>query len=76
MLRRISTAVIGMSYSSKQQASLTLKLGASRSGNRWRFDGGNRSQWTSQDSYGPGTGTSPADSVYTRFTYVRISDAA
>ena len=73
---RISSAVVGMSYSSKQQASLTLKFGASRGGNRWRFDGDNRFQWTSQDSYGLGTGTASADSVYTRFTYVRIFDAA
>ena len=73
---RISSAVIGMSYSSKQQASLTAKFGASLGGNRWRFDGDNRFQWTSQDSYGLGTGTSPADSVYTRFTYVRIWNGA
>jgi outer membrane protein assembly factor BamA len=68
--------VAGASYSSKQQASLTFKFGASSSGNRWRFDGDNRFQWTSQDSYGLGTGTSPADSVYTRFTYVRVTDGA
>ena len=73
---RISSAVIGTSYSSKQQASLTVKFGASGSNNRWRFDGDNRFQWTSQDSYGLGTGTSPADSVYTRFTYVRVYDVA
>ena len=71
---RISSAVIGMSYSSKQQASLTMKFGASGSGNRWRLDGDNRFQWTSQDSYGLGTGTSPADRVYTRFTFVRVTD--
>jgi outer membrane protein assembly factor BamA len=72
---RISSAVIGMSYSSKQQASLTMKFGASGRDNHWRVDGDNRFQWTSQDSYGLGTGTSPADSVYTRFTFVRITDA-
>ena len=73
---RISSAVAGASYSSKQQASLTFKFGASSGGNRWRFDGDNRFQWTSQDSYGLGTGTSPADSVHTKFTYVRVYDAA
>ena len=73
---RISSAVIGMSYSSKQQASLSMKFGASTGNNRWRFDGDNRFQWTSQDSYGLGTGTSPADSVDTRFTYVRVFDVA
>jgi outer membrane protein assembly factor BamA len=71
---RISSAVVGTSYSSKQQASLTVKFGASGGNNRFRFDGDNRFQWTSQDSYGLGTGTSPADSVYTKFTYVRITD--
>jgi outer membrane protein assembly factor BamA len=71
---RISSAVIGVSYSTKHQASLTMKFGASSGNNRWRLDGDNRFQWTSQDSYGLGTGTSPADSVYTRFTFVRITD--
>lgn len=73
---RISSAVAGASYSSKQQASLTFKFGTSSSGNRWRFDGDNRLQWTSQDSYGLGTGTAPSDGVYTKFTYVRMFDAA
>jgi outer membrane protein assembly factor BamA len=73
---RISSAVAGASYSSKQQASLTFKFGASTSGNRWRFDGDNRFQWTSQDSYGLGTGTAPSDGVYTKFTYLRMYDAA
>jgi len=73
---RLSTAVIGASYSSRQQASLTFRFGASSDGNRWRFDGDNRFQWTSQDSYGLGSATTEADRVITRFTRVRISDVA
>ena len=68
---RISSAVVGLSYSTKQQTSLTVRFGASGRENRWRFDGDNRFQWTSQDSYGLGTGAASADSVNTRFTYVR-----
>jgi len=71
---RISSAVVGLSYSTKQQTSFTVRFGASGKDNRWRLDGDNRFQWTSQDSYGLGTGTSPEDAVNTRFTYVRIYD--
>jgi outer membrane protein assembly factor BamA len=72
----ISSAVIGFSVSAKKQTSLTLRFGASGKDNRWRLDGDNRFQWTSQDSYGLGTDTAPADGVNTRFTYVRIYDTA
>jgi hypothetical protein len=73
---RISSAVIGLSYSTKQQTSLTVRFGASGRENRWRLDGDNRFQWTSQDSYGLGTGTAAADGVNTKFTYVRVYNIA
>ena len=72
----ISSAVIGFSVSAKKQTSLTLRFGASGKDNRWRLDGDNRFQWTSQDSYGLGTDTAPADAVNTKFTYIRIYDIA
>jgi hypothetical protein len=55
---------------------LTVRFGASARENRWRFDGDNRFQWTSQDSYGLGTGAAPADAVNTKFTYVRVYNIA
>jgi outer membrane protein assembly factor BamA len=73
---RLSTAVVGASYSSRQQASLTFRFGASSAGNRWRFDGDNRFQWTSQDSYGLGMSPTPEDRVNTKFTYVKVYDVA
>ena len=73
---RISSAVIGLSYSTKQQTSLTVRFGASGRENRWRLDGDNRFQWTSQDSYGLGTDAAPADGVNTKFTYVRVYNIA
>jgi outer membrane protein assembly factor BamA len=73
---RLSTSVIGMSYSSRQQASFTVKVGMSGKDNRWRFDGDNRFQWTSQNSYGVGMAPTPADIVETKFTFVRIYDVA
>ena len=72
----ISSAVIGFSVSAKKQTSLTLRFGASGKDNRWRLDGDNRLQWTSQDSYGLGTDTAPSDGVNTKFTYIRIYDTA
>ena len=50
---RISSAVIGLSDSTKQRTSLTVRFGASGRENRWRLDGDNRFQWTSQDSSEP-----------------------
>jgi len=73
---RISSAVIGLSYSTKQQTSLTVRFGASGRENRWRLDGDNRFQWTSQDSFGLGTDAAPADAVNTKFTYVRVYNIA
>ena len=73
---RLSTAVVGASYSSKQQASLTTRFAMSGADNRWRLDGDNRFQWTSQNTYGLGTTTTPADLVDTKFTFVRIYDVA
>ena len=73
---RISSAVVGLSYSTKQQTSFTVRFGASGRENRWRLDGDNRFQWTSQDSYGLGTGAASADGVNTRFTYVRAYNIA
>jgi outer membrane protein assembly factor BamA len=73
---RISSAVVAGSYSSKQQTSLAVRFGVSGKNNRWRLDGDNRFQWTSQDSYGLGTQTAPADAVNTKFTHVRVYDIA
>ena len=73
---RISSAVVGLSFSTKKQTSFTMRFGVSGKDNRWRLDGDNRFQWSSQDSYGLGTETSPEDGVNTKFTYIRIFDTA
>ena len=73
---RISSAVVGLSFSTKKQTSFTMRFGLSGKDNRWRLDGDNRFQWSSQDSYGLGTGTAPEDAVNTKFTYIRIFDTA
>jgi outer membrane protein assembly factor BamA len=73
---RLSTAVVGVSYSTRQQSSLMFRFGASTAGNQWRFDGDNRVQWTSQDSYGIGMSPTPDSRVDTKFTYVKIYDVA
>jgi hypothetical protein len=73
---RISSAVMGVSLSSKNQTSLTARFGASGRNDRWRLDGDNRFQWTSQDSYGLGTGTTPEDAVNTKFDFFRVYNTA
>ncbi len=72
----ISSAVMGLSVSSKKQTVLAAKFSASSANNRMRLEGDNRLQWTSQDSYGLGTGTTVADEVTARFTYVRVYETA
>ena len=69
---RISSAVMSLTFSSKKQTSITARFGTFTRDDVLRVEGDNRFQWTSQDSYGLGTSTSPSDSVNARFNYFRI----
>ncbi len=69
---RISSGLLGLSFSTKQQTSLIGRFGAYTGGDRMRVDGDNRFQWTSQDTYAPGTSSDSSTGVNARFTYVRV----
>ncbi len=68
----ISSAVVSASVSTKEQIVVGAKFGASAPNDQLRLEGDNRFQWTSQDTFGLGTGTEPTDDVNARFTYMRV----
>jgi hypothetical protein len=72
----ISTTVVGLSYSLKDQVNAIARLSVFANGNRFLFHGDNRLQWTSQDTLGLGMDTSSSDRVNLRFDRFRISETA
>jgi outer membrane protein assembly factor BamA len=69
---RISSAVISLTFSMKKQTALTGRYTAFTRDDRWRVEGDNRAQWTSQDAYGLGTGTVPADRINAKYNFFRV----
>jgi len=72
----ISSAVASLTFSSKKQTSGTVRFGLLARDDHWKLDGDNRFQWTSQDTFGLGTETAPADEVNVAFDYFRIYETA
>ncbi len=72
----ISSAVAALTFSSLKQTSATARFSVFRRDDRWKVDGDNRFQWTSQDTYGIGTGTPAADKVNMKFDYFRVYETA
>jgi outer membrane protein assembly factor BamA len=68
----ISSAVASLSITSKGQFLLSAKLSAFSRDNRWYFEGDNRFNWTSQDTYGLGTNTPPSAEVDTKYNFFRL----
>jgi outer membrane protein assembly factor BamA len=72
----ISSTVVSVTFSAKSQTSLTAKLSMFGKDDRWMLDADDRAQWTSQDTFGLGTATSPDDDVNMKFDYFRIYNTA
>ena len=72
----ISSAVLGVSVSTKKQTVITARFSGNGPNDRLRIDGDNRFQWTSQDTYGLGSQTGGAEPVNARFTYTRVYETA
>jgi hypothetical protein len=68
----ISSAVISLTFSTKKQTALTGRYTAFTRNDRWRVEGDNRAQWTSQDAYGLGTGTVSADRINAKYNFFRV----
>ena len=72
----ISSAVGSLTFSSLKQTSASVRFGAFTRDDRWKLDGDNRFQWTSQDTFGLGTTTTAADKVNQKYDYFRVYETA
>lgn len=72
----MSSLVTSATFSSKKQTSLTARFDFYGAGDRWVLDGDNRAQWTSQNTFGLGTTTSPDQGVNMRFDRFRFYETA
>ncbi len=68
----ISSLVTSFTFSSKAQTSLTARVATFGRDDRSMLDGDNRAQWTSQDTFGLGTTTTPDAVVNMKFDYFRV----
>jgi hypothetical protein len=69
---RISSLVASVTATTKDQVLVNAKLNTSGPNNRWHFEGDNRLYWTSQKTYGLGTGTTEGDAVDQKYDYFRF----
>ena len=70
----ISSVVASLTFSQKHQTSLTGRMSLSTSDDRWRVDGDNRAQWTSQDTYGLGTSAEIGSGVNAKYDFYRVHE--
>lgn len=68
----ISSLVVSATYSTKHQTALLGRFITFGSADRWRLDGDNRAQWTSQNTYGLGTTANSDDVTNAKFTFFRF----
>jgi hypothetical protein len=68
----ISSLVASLIVTSKEQLLVNGKLDMSTANNRWIMRGDNRLYWTSQDTYGLGTSTTPDQALDTKYHYFRF----
>ncbi len=70
----ISSVVASATFSVKKQTSLSARFTVFGRDDRFRIEGDNRFQWTSQDTYGLGTATTSADRVNLGYDFFRVYD--
>ena len=71
---RISSVVAALTVSQKHQTSLSGRFSTSTADDRWRIDGDNRAQWTSQDTYGLGTASDIGSGVNAKYDFFRLHE--
>jgi outer membrane protein assembly factor BamA len=70
----VSSMVVSGTYSTSHQTSVLGRFIVFSNADRWRLDGDNRAQWTSQNTYGLGTTTDALDVVNARFDFFRVHE--
>jgi hypothetical protein len=68
----ISSVVASLIATSKKQVLFNAKADVSARNNRWVLHGDDRLYWTSQDTYGLGTSTTPDEAVNARYDFFRV----
>jgi hypothetical protein len=71
---QISSLVASATATSKSQVLVNAKLDASASDNAWNLVGDNRLYWTSQTTYGLGTGSGSAAAAGMEFDHLRAHE--
>ena len=69
---RISSIVASVTATTKEQLLVNAKINSSALDNRGHFEGDNRLYWTSQKTYGLGTGTAEDAAVDQKYDYFRF----
>jgi hypothetical protein len=69
---RISSMVASVTATTKEQVLVNAKINGSSRNNRRQFQGDNRLYWTSQKTYGLGTGTAEDAAVDQKYDYFRF----
>jgi hypothetical protein len=72
----ISSVVASLIVTSKKQLLFNGKFDVSTADNRWVLHGDNRIYFTSQDTYGLGTSTTPEQAVNAQYDYLRFYEHA
>lgn len=72
----ISSMVASVTFSTKKQTSLTNRFTMFAPESRWRFDGDDRFQWTSLDTYGLGTSADTRVGIVADFDFFRFHHTA
>jgi len=72
----ISSVVASLIVTSKKQLLFNGKFDIATADNRWVLHGDNRVYFTSQDTYGLGTSTTPDDQLNTKYDFLRFYETA
>src|SRR5262249_34823856 len=72
----ISSLVASLTFSSKQQTSLSGRFTMFTRDDQWRLEGDDRAQWTSQDTYGLGTTAETGAAVNAKYNFFRVHQSA
>ena len=72
----ISSMVASVTFSTKKQTSITNRFTMFAPGNRWRFDGDDRFQWTSLDTFALGTSADTREGIVADFDFFRFHHSA
>ena len=73
---RISSSVASVTFTSKKQAGINAHTMMFGLGDRWLVELDDRFQWTSQETFGLGTGTASAAGEVVRFDFYRLHQLA